>query len=57
MEPVRHSGHESAESCEQELAYNAEAPRRYPYFFQPYAFSPIRLSLPDCKRLMFSRCA
>jgi hypothetical protein len=57
MEPVRQYNRDSAESCEQELAYNAEALRRYPYFFRPYAFSPIRLSLPDCSRLMFSRCA
>ena len=34
MEPVRQYNRDSAESCEQELAYNAEEARRYPYFFR-----------------------
>ncbi|CUU17872.1 hypothetical protein CDS [Bradyrhizobium sp.] len=38
MELVRHSGREQLPSCEQELAHNAEAVRRYPYFFRPWDF-------------------
>lgn len=34
MELVRHSGREQLQSCEQNLAYNAEVVRRYPYFFR-----------------------
>ena len=56
LKPVDHSGRKQAASCEQELAYIAEEVRRYPYFFRTYDFCPIRLSVPDCNRLMFSRC-
>ncbi|KGJ70663.1 hypothetical protein BJA5080_06696 [Bradyrhizobium diazoefficiens SEMIA 5080] len=48
MELVRHSGHDWLASCEQDLAYNAEGARRYPYFFPALDFVLTRF--PDANR-------